>query len=81
MMGGMQPTAATATASNKEETPGAVPTDTGRAEGSTDRKKPMAERPEDLPEEGEQDIEDAHLRPEKRGLLPENVGDDSDGSG
>eukprot|EP00971_Amphidinium_carterae_P205147 4071302-Amphidinium_carterae.1 len=58
-MGGLPPpTAATASA-----TRGAAPEASGAA-GSTDQ--PMAEGPEDLPEEGEQDVEGAELRPEKR---------------
>eukprot|EP00971_Amphidinium_carterae_P012748 251268-Amphidinium_carterae.1 len=41
-----------------------VAPDSGGAAGSADQ--PMASGPEDLPEEGEQDVEGAELRPEKR---------------
>eukprot|EP00971_Amphidinium_carterae_P334143 6469236-Amphidinium_carterae.2 len=57
-MGGLPPAAATATAKTgtAEETPGVAPApDTGGVEGSTDRQRPLAETPEDLPEEGEQE--------------------------
>eukprot|EP00971_Amphidinium_carterae_P254074 5044036-Amphidinium_carterae.1 len=59
-MGGLPPptaAASTARSSNVDEGPvtatGAAP-DTGGAVGSTDQQ--MTEKPEDLPEEGEQDI-------------------------
>eukprot|EP00971_Amphidinium_carterae_P007687 152130-Amphidinium_carterae.1 len=60
MMGGMQATPATATAASS-----------GGTGGSTDRVKKVDESlpvevPEDVPEEGEQDVEGALTRPEKR---------------
>eukprot|EP00971_Amphidinium_carterae_P054612 1075965-Amphidinium_carterae.1 len=68
-MGGLSPptAAASSTMRGMDEGPvtatGAAP-DTSGGVGSTDQ--PMAEKPEGLPEEGEQDIEGAELRPEKR---------------
>eukprot|EP00971_Amphidinium_carterae_P133066 2635002-Amphidinium_carterae.1 len=77
-MGGLPPpTAATASAargSDATSTPDGghnstdvgprVAPETGGAASSADQ--PMASGPEDLPEEGEQDVEGAELRPEKR---------------
>eukprot|EP00971_Amphidinium_carterae_P075975 1500937-Amphidinium_carterae.1 len=76
-MGGLPPpTAATASATRGMDAAsatrgtdagpvvtGAAPEASGAA-GSTDQ--PMADGPEDLPEEGERDVEGAELRPEKR---------------
>eukprot|EP00971_Amphidinium_carterae_P070923 1402612-Amphidinium_carterae.1 len=68
-MGGLPPPTAAASSATRgmDEGPvtatGVAP-DTSGAVGSTDQ--PMAEKPEDLPEGGEQDIEGAELRPEKR---------------
>eukprot|EP00971_Amphidinium_carterae_P016796 331470-Amphidinium_carterae.1 len=78
-MGGLPPpTAATASATRGSDAASATrgtdadndpahagaAQEVGGAAGSTDQ--PMASGPEDLPEEGEQDVEGAELRPEKR---------------
>eukprot|EP00971_Amphidinium_carterae_P117076 2318405-Amphidinium_carterae.1 len=45
---------------------GVAPESGGAAGSSRSTDQPLASGPEDLPEEGEQDVEGAGLRPEKR---------------